>query len=97
MALSKTDIISTMCAANPEISRAKHTASFNAVIDALKTLLCQGNDISLTRFGSFKVRETPERPARNPMTGEKVIVPAYKRVAFKASAEILKALKDSIA
>jgi DNA-binding protein HU-beta len=94
MALSKTDIISAMCAANPKLSRAKHAESFTAVLDAVKTLLMQGNDISLTKFGSFKVKETAERPARNPMTGEKVIVPAYKRVVFKASAEVLKALKE---
>lgn len=93
MALSKTDIISVMCAAAPGTSRAKHAASFDAVIDALKTLLSQGNDISITKFGSFKVREVPERPARNLMTGEQVIVPAYKRISFKAATEIRERLK----
>lgn len=92
MALSKADIISTMYAANPEVTRAAHTASFNSTIDAIKTLLSQGKELTLTKFGSFKIREIPERAARNPITGEKIIVPAFKRLAFKAAAEI----KDSL-
>lgn len=92
MALSKADIISTMCAQNPGTTRAAHTASFNNTMKAIETLLSQGNELTITRFGSFKIRDIPERPARNPITGEQITVPAFKRLIFKAASGIKESL-----
>ena len=49
--------------------------------------------MSLHGFGKFAVRETPERPGRNPKTGISAPISARKVVTFKAS-EHLKAEAD---
>lgn len=92
MALSKSDIVSKMCATKPSKSRAAHSESLNDVVTALSSLLSEGNEITITNFGSFKIRLAAERQAKNPFTGEAMTVPAAKRVSFKASTEIKKAL-----
>lgn len=92
MALSKSDIISRMCATKPGKSRAAHSESLNDVVAALSALISEGNEVTITNFGSFKIRQAAERHAKNPFTGEAMTVPAAKRVSFKASAEIKKAL-----
>lgn len=62
--------------------------TFNAITEALK----QGDKVSLVGFGTFEVRERPERKGRNPQTKEEITIAASKLPAFKAG----KALKESV-
>lgn len=54
-------------------------------LDILKEALINGEDIELRGFGCFRIRLTPERPGRNPKTGEVAIVPSRFVVKFKKS------------
>jgi DNA-binding protein HU-beta len=49
--------------------------------------------VVLTGFGTFEVREAKERMGVNPRTKERVTIPATKRPAFSAGAELKKAVK----
>ena len=54
----------------------------------LKTLtdsLVAGNNIEIRGFGSFKLKKRKEQRARNPRTGEEVIVPSRFVPTFKPS------------
>ena len=62
--------------------------TLNAITEALK----QGDKVSLVGFGTFEVRERPERKGRNPQTKEEITIAASKLPAFKAG----KALKESV-
>lgn len=59
-----------------------------AIVDGLKA----GEKIQLSGFGTFEVRERAERTGRNPKTGEVVVVPACKYLAFVSA----KAVKESL-
>ena len=48
--------------------------------------------VTLVGFGTFEVRERPERKGRNPQTGAEITIEASKLPAFKAG----KALKDAV-
>ncbi|MBO69122.1 MAG: integration host factor subunit alpha [Acidiferrobacteraceae bacterium] len=62
---------------------------FEEVRQALET----GQNVKFSGFGSFSVRDKPERPGRNPKTGEEVAVTARRVVTYKASQKI----KDRVA
>lgn len=64
----------------------------NGVIEALTDVFVSGEKLSLVGFGSFEVAERAERKARNPQTGESMLVAACKAPKFKPS----KALKDLV-
>jgi integration host factor subunit alpha len=51
-----------------------------------------GEEVKLAGFGVFNVRDKPERPGRNPKTGEVIPVSARRVVTFHAS----QALKDAV-
>ncbi|WP_287961645.1 HU family DNA-binding protein [Alcanivorax sp.] len=74
------------------LSKAQATAALNAMIDAITETLEKGESVSLVGFGTFKVSERAERTARNPQTGETMVVPAAKVPRFSAG----KALKDAV-
>ena len=61
--------------------------------EEIRTALENGDNVKFSGFGSFSVREKPQRPGRNPKTGEEVPVSARRVVTYKASQKI----KDRVA
>lgn len=56
----------------------------SAVLDAQMKTLAEHGELILRGFGTFRVKEVAESRARNPSTGETVVVPPHKRVRFRA-------------
>lgn len=51
-------------------------------------VLQRGEDVKLSGFGGFSLRNKKERPGRNPRTGEMVSVSARRVVTFKAGEKL---------
>jgi DNA-binding protein HU-beta len=91
VSVSKSDIVSRVA------EETGHTKTLvSAVVDATITqigqALVEGEDVRLHAFGTFAVKETKARQARNPMTGDIVDVPAGRKVSFKPSSELKKVI-----
>ncbi len=52
--------------------------------EELEASLADGEQIKLSGFGNFDLRDKNERPGRNPKTGQKVSIPARRVVTFRA-------------
>jgi integration host factor subunit alpha len=55
------------------------------ILELLKSTLKAGEDINVTGFGRFRVRNKNARVGRNPRTGEEIMIPARRVVTFQAS------------
>lgn len=64
--------------------------TFDAIVEALVT---EGR-IELRNFGVFEVKPRAARKARNPRTGDKVLVPAKNVVTFKPGKEMEERVKQ---
>ena len=53
------------------------------VLDGVVQALVDGGRVELRKFGVFEVKRRKSREARNPKTGEKVMVPERLSVTFK--------------
>ena len=53
----------------------------------------RGESVKLSGFGNFQLRDKPQRPGRNPKTGEEIPISARRVVTFHASQK-LKALVE---
>lgn len=62
------------------------------VFEAIEETLAKGEEVNISGFGKFVIKETAARTARNLQTGEPIEVPAGKKPAFKAA----KNLKESV-
>lgn len=51
--------------------------------EEIRASLEKGEEVKLSGFGNFTVREKKARPGRNPKTGEDVAISARKVVSFK--------------
>ena len=61
--------------------------------EGIRSALENGDNVKFSGFGSFSVRDKPQRPGRNPKTGEEIPVSARRVVTYKASQKI----KDLVA
>lgn len=56
-----------------------------SMLEKIKSELASGNDVKLSGFGHFMVRQKNERRGRNPKTGEEIMITPRKVVTFRAS------------
>jgi integration host factor subunit alpha len=63
--------------------------------DEIRDALERGESVKLSGFGNFQLRDKPQRPGRNPKTGEAIPISARRVVTFHASQK-LKALIESL-
>jgi integration host factor subunit alpha len=54
----------------------------------------QREDVKLSGFGNFELRDKTPRPGRNPKTGEEITVTARRVVTFHASAKLKTMVTD---
>jgi integration host factor subunit alpha len=59
-----------------------------AFFEEIRTALETGDSVKLSGFGNFQLRDKPQRPGRNPKTGEEIPITARRVVTFHASQKL---------
>ena len=89
MTLTKAQIVEALFAKN--IFTKKESAQvIDTLFELIKKSLQNGEDVLISGFGKFSVREKHQRNGRNPQTGEPMMLSPGKVVTFKYS-EVLRA------
>ena len=70
----------------------KSTQLVESFLEIIKKSLENGEDILISGFGKFSVKEKNERKGRNPQTGEDLILKSRRVVTFRCS----ESLRDTI-
>ena len=63
--------------------------------EEVRTALEAGDSVKLSGFGNFQLREKPQRPGRNPKTGEEIPITARRVVTFHASQKLKSLVEKS--
>ena len=66
----------------------KSTDIIESLLEIIKSTLASGEDVLISGFGKFNVREKKERKGRNPSTGEDMMLSPRKVVTFKCSGKL---------
>ena len=62
--------------------------------EEIRTALECGDSVKLSGFGNFQLRDKPQRPGRNPKTGEEIPITARRVVTFHASQKLKTAIEQ---
>lgn len=62
--------------------------------DEIRNALERGESVKLSGFGNFQLRDKPQRPGRNPKTGEEIPITARRVVTFHASQKLKEMVDD---
>ncbi len=86
MALTKNDIVTKV----NDLGFTKKQAAdvVESIIGIIKDSLTSGDDVLVSGFGKFCVKEKSPRRGRNPATGEDLMLRARKVVTFKCSGKL---------
>ncbi len=87
MTLTKADIINSIRSKNG-LTEKQSTELVESTISILKDTLSSSEDVLISGFGKFCVRDKNERRGRNPATGDDQILPARRVVTFKCSGKL---------
>jgi len=82
--MNKRDLVDAV-AAQVGRPRAEVASTVDAVFTLISGALARGEKVAVSGFGNFEARQVAERMARNPRTGQSVVVPARTAARFKAS------------
>ena len=58
------------------------------LLEIIKRTLESGEDVLISGFGKFNVKNKNERKGRNPATGDDMMLPSRKVVTFKCSGKL---------
>lgn len=84
MALTKTDMVD-LTQRRIGFSRKESSDLIETLVEILKSSIESGEDILISGFGKFSVKQKKQRKGRNPSTGEDMILNPRKVVTFKCS------------
>ncbi len=89
MTLTKAQIIEAISIKNG-LSKKQSTETVETLLGVMKSTLASGEDILISGFGKFCVKQKEERKGRNPATGEDLMLAPRKVVTFKCSGKLRK-------
>ncbi|MDY6839400.1 MAG: integration host factor subunit alpha [Thermodesulfobacteriota bacterium] len=92
MALTKNDIVDKMYT-RLNLPKKKSSEVVESMLEIIKRTLAGGEDVMISRFGRFCVRQKRGRRGRNPQTGQEMMLRPMRVVTFKCSGVLRDKLK----
>jgi integration host factor subunit alpha len=87
MTLTKDDIVKTLAKENGFLKK-RSIEIVETMLEIIKSKLVSGEDVLVSGFGKFCIKEKRERRGRNPATGEDMMLEARRVVTFKCSGKL---------
>ena len=84
MTLTKTHIIDSIYMSTG-LKKPQATKAFETMLEIIKSTLESGEDVLITRFGKFRVKDKEQRLGRNPQTGDELMLRPRRVVTFQCS------------
>ncbi len=87
MSLTKADIINSI-QQELNLTRNQGTELVEQLLEIIKSTLASGEDVLISGFGKFGVKEKRERRRRNPPTGGDLMLAPRRVVTFRCSGKL---------
>jgi len=84
MTVTKDHIINSICT-QLDLPKKKAADMLESLLELVEKTLESGEDVLISGFGKFCVKQKKERKGRNPATGEDLMLGSRKVVTFKCS------------
>jgi len=85
--LTKSQITDAIAEQNG-FTKKKSTETVETILELIKSTLASGEDVLISGFGKFCVKEKRKRRGRNPATGEDMMLALRRVVTFKCSGKL---------
>ena len=86
--MTKSELIEQLSISNEQLNKRESELIVNTIFDSIGIELMQGGRVEIRGFGSFTIRSRDAREARNPKSGDVVMIPEKKTPFFKTGKEL---------
>ena len=80
--MNKGELIADI-AESADLTKVAAGKALDSVLAKMAEAMEQGERVTISGFGSFRVVERAEQKGRNPQTGQSLIIPAHNVVKFR--------------
>ena len=87
MSLTKAHVIEKV-AEEAGLTKAKSVQAVETLLEILKSTLASGDDVLISGFGKFRVKDKDARKGRNPATGGDMMLKPRRVVTFRCSGKL---------
>lgn len=87
MTLTKSLLIDAIAEQNG-FTKKKSTETIESLLEIIKSSLESGEDVLISGFGKFCIKDKRERRGRNPVTGEDMMLASRRVVSFRCSRQL---------
>lgn len=91
--MRKQDLVRAV-AQEAKLTEAQANTAVGAVFNAIQSALADGDEVTISGFGSFRVVERAAREGRNPQTNQPMTIPARRSPAFRPGTQLKRAVGD---
>ena len=85
--LTKARIVQAVVESNGYTHK-KASETVETILELIKSTLENGEDVLISNFGKFIVKQKNERRGRNPATGKDLMLAPRKRITFRSSKKL---------
>ena len=85
MTLTKADLVQQVYKTHENLTKMQATEAIETLLRIMKDCLANGDDLLISGFGKFNVKDKKARRGRNPQTGDELILDARRVITFKPS------------
>lgn len=92
--LTKADLVDAVYQRHGGLTKNEAAEIVNAIFSTVKSTLGDGRPVRIKNFGSFEVNPSPGRVGVNPLSGEKLFIPAHNRLNFRPARQLRSVVKS---
>ncbi len=83
--MTKADLVQAILEQRPDLTLRDAAELVESTLEAMKVCLISGEQLKVSGFGNFDLKDKKERLGRNPQTGVPMVIAARRVVTFKPS------------
>ena len=88
--LTKADLVDAVYSRHGALTKDEAAEVVDAIFGTVKRTLGEGTAVRIKNFGVFEVADRAERVGVNPASGERIVIPSHKGLAFRPAARLKK-------
>lgn len=92
--LYRDELVALIQEKNPNLAKKDVENIVKLLPEIISEQLAAGNNIVISRFGSFKKIDRAARTGRNPINGEEIQIPAQKGIRFGVSETLKRKINE---
>ena len=94
MTLTKADLVQNVYKNHDNLTKAQATQAVEALLSTMKNCMASGEELLISGFGKFNVKDKNARRGRNPQTGQELILEPRRVITFKPSGILRTKIND---